>query len=347
MHDLITGAMVQTTGERPDIFTIRNTAIGLDSLVVAVPFTSYRETLDRVQGFVREGGYFLYLFFEDSERVMFEATPSIIHNAQEKLKITQETIFFDSTLCAQQSLSMTKMRHFVAIVTQKGRVQDIPHVLPQVKQESRRWFSWLFSKGSTDDGWKSYFDWTAYNPCWQFTKQAEGFLPKLRALKVLDAGCGAGPDTVDIIETFAKATVLGIDSDATAEAYVKRRLRPQDELPRFTFMCADLAKYPAAYNTYDLIICRDVLGFIQKDAADNIVRNLQESLAPGGIMAVTFFAEGNQIEGALSCFTLQQVSSLFQQFIVLQSKELDFVETAKTPPQRQHIISLLVQKSTY
>jgi len=327
----------KATGVSPDTAWTDPAKIpNLNALVVAVPFHDYTSTVARVWSYVQQGGFFLFLCYElDAHQPMDTAAcVDILRNG-----IFEGNKYFDDTTYLTYN---GRSRRMAAVIVQKGVPNEGQLAIPKPLTSSQGLLSRLWY-GKTDE-WAAYFDWTYYNPAWDLTKQAADFLPRLGAITALDAGCGAGPDTHYVIETFGEAKVTAIDSSKIAESYVKKRLRPDDQLPRLNFITADLTTYLFSKAQYDLIICRDVVGFVDQANAYRIVSGLQKSLKPGGIIAMTFFGPGNAIDGTLSTYTVAQVNELFQNFTILQCKDLNFVEALKTPPQQQHIISILAQK---
>ena len=352
MQDIVDRALWKATA-KPNLTYSSGCIEGitaLNSLVAAITFKDIESRLDNVCKMVKEGGHFLFLFFEGSGQETVDI-PKITTQTRAYLKQNQTELRFDATEYLRcDGLSVG---NFVAIVAKKVKMAIPPSViappLPSTPRACPGWVSSLFSavvgkKSASNENWIPSFKWTVYNPAWDFTKQAERLLPKYGAVEVLDAGCGAGPDTAAIIQAFAKCTITGVDSDKNAEPYVKGRLRPDDQLSRFTFDCADLTAYQFQPNRYDLIVCRDVLGFIQKDSVDAIMPRMLSSLKPHGLIVLTFFAEGNGMPGTLSTYSLERVKFLFKNLVVLECKELDMIETRKNSPERQHTISILAQK---
>jgi trans-aconitate 2-methyltransferase len=94
---------------------------------------------------------------------------------------------------------------------------------------------------------------------------------------VYDLGCGPGNSTELLVERFAGATVIGLDSDDTMLATAKKRL------PGHEFRKADLAGWvppqPAA-----LLYANAVFQWVPDHLS--VLERLMDHLAPGGVLAV-------------------------------------------------------------
>jgi len=104
---------------------------------------------------------------------------------------------------------------------------------------------------------------------------------------ILDAGCGEGRHTFALARLGCR--VLGLDMDYNSLAksqYVVREMKKQGEkLGPVLFLAGDNLRLPFADETFDKIICAEVMEHIHNDrgAAAEFFRILK----PGGIMAVT------------------------------------------------------------
>jgi SAM-dependent methyltransferase len=92
-------------------------------------------------------------------------------------------------------------------------------------------------------------------------------------MRVLDAGCGGG----DFYAAYPDAYVIGIDLDEEA---LSRNSRADERI------VGDLRSYPFEPNSFDAIICHDVLEHISNPAA--VLRNFAEWVRPGGTISLGF-----------------------------------------------------------
>ena len=95
--------------------------------------------------------------------------------------------------------------------------------------------------------------------------------------RVVDVGCGPGNSTALLVERFALAEVVGLDSSPD----MLRKAR--ERLPRHTFIEADITVWSPEPGT-DLLFSNAVMQWLPDHTT--VLRRLLESLAPGGVLAV-------------------------------------------------------------
>lgn len=102
---------------------------------------------------------------------------------------------------------------------------------------------------------------------------------------ILDAGTGTG-NVADILLS-AGASVTGVDF---CEAALERCRR---KVPDGTFVRADLTKrLPFDSERFDKVACCFVLHNLEAGTHENTLRELGRVLKPGGLVAITVFAQG-------------------------------------------------------
>jgi SAM-dependent methyltransferase len=98
------------------------------------------------------------------------------------------------------------------------------------------------------------------------------------SLEILEAGCG---QSWQIKLNGIQRRLTGIDLDKSALEIRKNETKDLDE-----FIVGDLRSVQQESNKYDVIYCSYVLEHI--DGADQVMKNLQRWLKPGGIMILRF-----------------------------------------------------------
>lgn len=98
--------------------------------------------------------------------------------------------------------------------------------------------------------------------------------------RILEVGCGEGGNLVNL---FARGRqrprfVAGVDL-----FYQKVRFAAA-QVPQARFLCADAARLPLKSESFDLVICRDVLHHV--DAPDKVLRELRRVCAPRGTVLI-------------------------------------------------------------
>jgi trans-aconitate 2-methyltransferase len=102
-------------------------------------------------------------------------------------------------------------------------------------------------------------------------------VPLRQPRRVVDVGCGPGNSTALLVERFAHAEVVGLDSSPD----MLRKAR--ERLPQHTFIEADITVWSPEPGT-DLLFSNAVMQWLPDHTT--ILRRLLESLAPGGVLAV-------------------------------------------------------------
>jgi len=97
---------------------------------------------------------------------------------------------------------------------------------------------------------------------------------------ILDAGCGTGALTSEILRRTEVANIVGID---ISEAYVEFASREISN-PRVSFEAADLNALPMQNETFDQVVSQLVLDFVPN--TNLAISELSRVLKPGGRLAV-------------------------------------------------------------
>jgi ubiquinone/menaquinone biosynthesis C-methylase UbiE len=100
--------------------------------------------------------------------------------------------------------------------------------------------------------------------------------------RILDAGCGTGEAASRVAELFPQAHVLGVD---IIDEHLKlARQRYASLAPRLTFEHQSVFGLDAAYDSFDLTLCRHVLHSIPH--ADQVMAELTRVTRPGGYLHI-------------------------------------------------------------
>lgn len=96
--------------------------------------------------------------------------------------------------------------------------------------------------------------------------------------QILDAGCGEGAAAIELAGAFPGATVLGIDTDASAIAALRARVRNH---PNLSFEVSSIPEL-AFDREFDFVYCVAVLEYIAHP--ERAVERLGAALRPGGFL---------------------------------------------------------------
>jgi 2-polyprenyl-3-methyl-5-hydroxy-6-metoxy-1,4-benzoquinol methylase len=104
-----------------------------------------------------------------------------------------------------------------------------------------------------------------------------------RPRTLYDAGGGEGAFAVHVARRFPSWRVVIADNEAKT---IERALRIKRALGLRNLEVRDVdLREPGEENTYDIVICADVLEHIEED--DRVVKHLGHALKPGGVLLIT------------------------------------------------------------
>jgi trans-aconitate 2-methyltransferase len=121
-----------------------------------------------------------------------------------------------------------------------------------------------------------------------------GLLEHLRpdgAALVLDAGCGTGRITEEVLDRLAEARVVALDGSRRMLDEAARRLAPAVEAGRVTFVHADLGRPLPLDTPVDAIVSTATFHWVLDH--DALFRNLAAALRPGGQLVAQCGGAGN------------------------------------------------------
>lgn len=95
---------------------------------------------------------------------------------------------------------------------------------------------------------------------------------------ILDVGCASGWFLSQIAQRFPKAKCIGIDVYKNAIQYGKKRY------PSLKFMVADAHSLPFPDDSFDVIVCTEVLEHVLKP--EQVISEIKRVLRPNGIAIV-------------------------------------------------------------
>ncbi len=108
---------------------------------------------------------------------------------------------------------------------------------------------------------------------------------------VLDAGCGSGRVTQEVLDRLPEANVVALDGSQQMLDEAARRLAPAVDAGRVTFVHADLAKPLPLDHPVDAIVSTATFHWVLDH--DALFANVAAALRPGGQLVAQFGAAGN------------------------------------------------------
>lgn len=187
--------------------------------------------------------------------------------------------------------------------------------------------------------WSKYYENTKeLKPSGFLVEALESFSPKPGV--AVDLGCGAGRDTRYLLEKGYE--VMAVDKDPASEEYLKQ-LPYQD---RLRYICSGFEDFD--FNHYDLVNAHYALPFIAKDDFEYVIKQIIDSINPGGLFVGQFFGlndEWNTSDSKMTFCDRAEVDAIFINFKHVDTREVDEKGTvASGDSKRWHVFNVIAQK---
>lgn len=165
---------------------------------------------------------------------------------------------------------------------------------------------------------------------------------------VLDIGCGQGKETIYLANKGFD--VVALDSSSVAIDQIKEIIK-KNKLKNIRAVNSDIIDFEIKKNAYDLILCFNVLYFLEKSTARRIVKKIQEGMKKGGIIAMSLFTVHdtfyNEQKKHRFYVETNEVRGLFENFEILDYFEgiINEPRHASYPDPHTHGVVKIVAKN--
>jgi tellurite methyltransferase len=200
-------------------------------------------------------------------------------------------------------------------------------------------------KGWAASDWPAYYRWTAKRPPRELllrTLQQFEWEGKTRqGRKVVELGCGAGTDSLELLRRGWR--VLAIDQQPAAISFFARRV-PRRLRNSLTLLSAPMEGTPLPRA--DLVYASFSLPFCDPKAFPRVWEAIRASLVPGGHFAGQLFGDRDEWVGKrpLVFHSLRQVRSLARGYKVDLLRETEEEGQAFSGPKHWHYFDLILEK---
>lgn len=165
--------------------------------------------------------------------------------------------------------------------------------------------------------------------------------------KVLDLGCGQGRDVIFLANQGFLVTAVDKSDVAIHQLAIKK-----DELglENLNLVCRDLLEFELSKDEYQVIICRNVLNFLNKETALKIIKEMQESVQTGGYIIIEVFTKNDSSFLAenkfLSYFDEQELLKIFSDYDIAYYFENIIFDSGHPgfPAPHKHGVSKIIAK---
>jgi SAM-dependent methyltransferase len=165
------------------------------------------------------------------------------------------------------------------------------------------------------------------------------FIDEKDTLKVAyDLGCGIGQDTFSLVDKGFSVKAVDISEDAFK--FMNERFGENSQVEQIISSLEDLHLSPCSYINASL-----VLPFVKKEEFLNVIDKMKDSIKKEGLIVANFFGPKDDWKDKLVTKNLEEIKSLFSEFEVLYTNELeDDKPSAKGPVKHWHIIEIIAKK---
>lgn len=171
------------------------------------------------------------------------------------------------------------------------------------------------------------------------------FLP---SSKILDLGCGQGIDSLFLAKN--DFSVTAIDSSDVAINQIKIK-KDEFKLDNLELICGDINDFNIEKNKYQVIICRNVLNFLDKDKSLRILKSLQDNIQKGSYIIIEVFTKDdpsflsdNKFASYFEEQELLNIFSGYKIFYYLENIILDPGHPGFPSPHKHGVARIIAQK---
>jgi len=173
----------------------------------------------------------------------------------------------------------------------------------------------------------------------------KNFLPDSQ---ILDLGCGQGVDSLFLAKN--NFIITAIDSSDVAINQIKIK-KDKFKLDNLELVCGDINDFNIEKNKYQVIICRNVLNFLDKDKALKILNSLQDNTQKGSYIIIEVFTKNDPSfisdNKFASYFEEQELLNIFSSYRIIYYLEniiLDPGHPGFLNPHKHGVARIIAQK---
>lgn len=167
--------------------------------------------------------------------------------------------------------------------------------------------------------------------------------------KILDIGCGQGGDSLFLAKN--NFFVTAIDSSDVAISQIKAK-KDELKLDNLELICGDISSLSIPLkDEYQVIICRNILNFLDKNKALEIIKNLQENIKKGSYIIIEVFTKNDPSffldNKFASYFEEQELLNIFSDykiFYYLENIILDSGHPGFPNPHKHGVARIIAKK---
>ena len=148
-----------------------------------------------------------------------------------------------------------------------------------------------------------------------YIKILKSILPTEEKIKILDIGCALGDFTKRVWQLDPKNEIYGIDISENAIARVSK------EYPNMKFKVESLPELSFRDNSFDLILCLEVLYYLNAEDRIKSLENIRRVLKPGGYLLFS-----GVLDGGIRYFAEEEIIKLISKYFDIERIEYNYAK---------------------
>lgn len=170
----------------------------------------------------------------------------------------------------------------------------------------------------------------------------------LLSSKIIDLGCGQGNDSLFSAKNGFLVTAIDSSSVAINQMKVKK---DELKLNNLELICDDITNFNIEKDKYQVIICRNVLNFLDKNKALEILNDFKDNIQKDSYIIIEVFTKNDPSfisnNKFVSYFDEQELLNLFSDYEIIYYLEniiLDPGHFGFSSPHKHGVARIIAQK---